>query len=378
MIPITKPYFNNDERKAVAQTIASGWVLQGPRVEAFEEKLKEYIGTSYAIATSSATTALHMALMILGIGPGDEVLVPSFSYIASANCIVHAGATPVFVDIDPQTYNLDPSDIEKKISNKTKGIMVVHQIGLPADMPALLKIAKTHHLKIIEDAACGLGSKIKSQHVGTFGNIGCFSFHPRKIITTAEGGLLVTENKDWAKTAQMMRAHGADTSAYKRHDSKTFHKESFPIIGYNYRMSDVHAAIGLAQYKKLRKILSSRKEQAARYNRAFQNNPNLQLPHVPEGFTHTFQSYLLRIVDGEKIRNKLVTKLLEKGITTKYGISPSHLEPPYRTMYPSLTLPITEKAALETIILPTYVQLSRRQQDHVIQSFLDELTKLLP
>lgn len=371
MIPVAKPEITDKDAQAVADTVKSGWILQGPKVTEFESKLGAYIGAPYAVATSSATTAMHLGLLAAGIKQDDEIIVPSFSFIASANCIRHVGAIPVFVDIDPLTYNMDPADVERKITKKTKGILAVHQIGLAADMEHLTKIARTHKLSIFEDCACGLGSTINGKHVGMWGVWGAFSFHPRKAITTAEGGLLVTKNKALAHTVSMLRAHGADVDVAKRHKSHTVMLESYPLVGYNYRMSDIHASLGLSQFARMNKMLQTRLSLAARYNEAFRNHPVIQIPYVPKGFYHTYQSYMVRLRNGGKIRNRLMQKLLDTGIATRAGVMASHLEAPYRAMYPKLKLPETEKAAAETIILPLFPQMTSKQQKIVIREVLN-------
>lgn len=377
IIPVAKPYFTKDDEEAVAAVVRSGWVLQGPKVEAFEKWLGNYIGSRYAVATSSATTAMHLGLLASGIGPGDEVLVPSFSFIASANCIVHAGATPVFVDIDPMTYNLDPADVERKITKKTKGILAVHQVGLAANLPALAKLARTAKVLLFEDCACGLASKINGNHVGNWGVWGAFSFHPRKAITTAEGGLLVTGDKQIAKAVSMLRAHGASIDVKRRDASRKVMFESYPLIGYNLRMSDIHAALGLSQFTKLTSILEARQEVAARYHKAFFGHPVIVPPFTPPGYYHTFQSYMIRLKGGARIRDRLMQKLLDVGIATRRGIPSAHLEAPYRRLYPRLKLPHTERASLETLTIPIYKGLTLKEQDFVIDRILTFTAQLM-
>ncbi len=375
-IPIAKIFTTQDDQKAVAKVIASGWILQGPKVAEFEKLVASYVGAPYAVASSSATTALHMSMVLLGVGPGDEVIVPSLSFIASANCIVHAGATPVFVDIDPRTYNLDPNLIEPLITKRTKAILSVHQIGLPADMKRILTIAKKYNLKVIEDAACALGARINGMHVGTFGNIGVFSFHPRKAITTAEGGILVTKAASFAKQAQMIRSHGASVNPASRHVSKKVILEPYPIIGYNYRMSDIHAALGIAQFGKFDTILKKRTALVKRYNRAFSKNLRIVTPFVPPGFTHAWQSYQVRLPGLSRVRTKIMQKLLDIGIATRAGVMAVHMQQAYRKMYPKLKLPHTEKATLETITLPLFPQMTEGEQSYVIEQFEKILTSL--
>jgi perosamine synthetase len=377
MIPVAKPQMSKKDAKAVADTILSGWILQGPNVAEFEKILGTYIGTPYAVATSSCTTAMHLGLLACGIGHGDEVIVPSLSFIASANCIVHAGATPVFADIDERTYNIDPIDARRKITKKTKAILVVHQIGLAADMDAFMKLAKKHNLLIFEDAACGLGATINNRHVGTFGTWGAFSFHPRKAITTGEGGLLVTKSKKIADTVSMLRAHGADISVSTRHASKKILFEEYPLVGYNYRMSDIHAALGISQFARIKQIFSKRQRLADRYNKAFERVKSVIIPFVPTGYHHTYQSYMIRVEGGASIRNRIMQRLLDRGIATRAGVMASHLTKSYRAMYPNVHLPITEKVAKETIILPLYPQMTHKEQDYVINELKKTLASFL-
>lgn len=376
MIPVAKPYMTKADEIAVAAVVRSGWILQGPKVEEFENQLAQYIGAPHAVATSSATAAMHLGLLAAGIGPGDEVIVPSFSFIASANCVVHAGATPVFVDIDPRTFNMDPVDVERKITKKTRAILAVHQVGLAADIETLSKITRTHKLLLFEDAACGLGSTIHGKHVGNWGVWAAFSFHPRKAITTAEGGMLVTKNKKIAEIVRMLRAHGADIDVKKRDASRKVMIEQYPFVGYNFRMSDIHAALGLSQFARIKEFLAVRQRLAKVYNKAFKDHPCIQIPYVPKGYFHTYQSYMIRLrparsgTSADTVRNKVMQKLLDAGIATRAGVMASHLAAPYRKMYPNLHLPETEKAAAETIILPLFPQMTEKKQQYVIEELL--------
>lgn len=367
IIPVAKPEITNEDASAVAETVRSGWILQGPKVEEFEKLLNHYVDLPYAVATSSCTTAMHLGLLAAGIGPGDEVIVPSFSFIATANCVVHAGAVPVFADIDPRTYNIDPVDVERKITKKTRGILAVHQVGLAADMPRLAQVARAAKVLLFEDCACGLGSTINGKHVGNWGRWGAFSFHPRKAITTAEGGMLVTENRKIAEIVRMLRAHGADIDVKKRDTSRKILIEEYPLIGYNFRMSDIHAALGISQFSRMKKLLEIRQRLAGIYNTAFKNHPGIRTPFVPSGYFHTYQSYMIRLRAN---RDRVMQKLLDRGIATRRGVMASHLETPYRRMYPRLKLPETEKAAAETLILPLFPQMTEREQKCVIATLL--------
>ncbi len=376
LIPVAKPFFTKEDEQAVASVVRSGWVLQGTKVEAFEKRIGAYVKSPYAVATSSATTAMHLGLLASGIGPGDEVLVPSFSFIASANCIVHAGATPVFVDIDPDTYNLDPKDVARKITKKTRGILAVHQVGLAANLPELFRIARAAKIQLFEDCACALASTINGKHVGNWGTWGAFSFHPRKAITTAEGGVFVTANRSLAHTVSLLRAHGASIDVKKRDASKKVLFESYPLIGYNLRMSDIHAALGLSQFTKLQTILASRQKTAKRYTEAFSGHSVIVPPFVPEGYFHTYQSYMIRLRAGAPLRDRLMQKLLDAGIATRRGIPSAHLETPYRKLYPRLSLPHTQRASAETLTIPMYHGLTKEEQEYVIENILTLVSKL--
>lgn len=371
MIPITKPLFDSWEEKAVIQVLRSGWVTQGPKVAEFEDLVCKYTDAKYAVATTSATTALSLSLHMLGIGPGDEVIVPSFSFIATTNVAIHVGAKPIFVDIDPRTYNIDPQKIEAAITKKTRAIIPVDQIGLPCDLDEIYKIAKRHKLHVVEDAACALGSIYKEKKIGSFGELVCFSFHPRKAITTGEGGMITTNNKRYADKLRILRHQGMSVSDVARHKSKKIIRESYPVIGYNFRMSDIQAAVGVEQMKKLPKILRKRAELAKRYTKAFSGTGNITPPFVPEGYVHNWQSYMVRLKSGVKItRDKLMQKLLDDGISSRTGIMMAHKEPPYRKMYPKLILPETESANKETVVLPLYYQMTNNEQDYVIDKVL--------
>lgn len=373
-IPITKPYFTKDEEKEVIDVLRSGWIVQGPKVEAFEKKIAAYAGAKYAIATSSCTTALHLALLLLGIGPRDEVIVPSFTFIATANSVLYTGATPVFADVAKDTYNLDPEDVKRKITKRTRVIMPVHQAGLAASMQEIVQIAKSSNIFIVEDGACALGSRINGRHVGTFGEIGCFSFHPRKSITTAEGGMLVTNNEEFAKRALVLRAHGMSVSDRERHESKSFINETYDVLGYNYRMSDIHAAIGLAQLRKLEFILEKRTALASRYTKYLSEIPYIIPPSFPQGYTHTFQSYVIRLSeDCPFSREQIMAKLFKKGIGTRIGIKACHLEPLYRNQ--KVQLPNTELLAKNIITLPLYTSMTQNEQDFVVNNMHKIITE---
>ncbi len=365
-IPIAKPYIGEDEKQLVSEVIDSGWVSQGPKVAEFEKRFAEYVGVKYAVATTSCTTALHAAISLSGVSTGDEVIVPSLSFIATANTAVHCGAIPIFVDIDPETCNIDVNKIEEAITEKTKVIMPVHQMGLPAEIDSIKKIAANHGLKIIEDAACAIGSTYRGKKIGAHGNVACFSFHPRKVITTGEGGMITTDNEEFATRVKRFRHHGMSISDIERHESNEVIIESYPEIGYNYRMTDIQAAIGIAQLEKLQGILEKRREHAMRYNDAFRRISCLRVPSVPSYIEHNYQSYWIEILDNAPVtRDVFMKNLLKKGIATRRGIMAIHLEKCYSKY--RVFLPETERITKNTVLLPIYPSMTREEQNYVIQ-----------
>lgn len=377
-IPLAKPSFDKNESKAVERVLKSGWVTQGPRVSEFEQEVAKYCGAKYAVATTSATTALFLSLHVLGIGKGDEVIVPSFTFIATANVIMYVGAKPIFVDIDPATYNIDPEKIKAAITPRTRAIIPVDQVGLPCDMNNIAKIAIKHNLFIIEDSACGLGSVYKTKRVGSGTGIkaACLSFHPRKSITTGEGGMIMTNDAKLAKKARLLRHHGMAISDLKRHNSKKIIHESYPEIGFNFRMTDLQAAIGIEQLRKLPKFLELRSKIADRYTKAFKKSEFIIPPFVPDNIIPNWQSYVVRLRKNAKItRDELMQKLLNGGIATRKGVMAVHLEPAYKKIFGKISLPTTEESTRETISLPIYANMSKREQDYVINKILSYAKK---
>jgi perosamine synthetase len=373
-VPITKPLLGEAEELAVIEVLRSGWLVQGPKVAEFEREVAAYVGAKYAVATSSCTTALHLALLVHGVGPGDEVIVPSFTFIATANAVLYTGAKPVFVDIDPRTYNLDPASVEAAITPRTRAIMPVHQLGLAADMDRLSAIASRYHLDIIEDAAPAIGATYEARRVGGLGNPACLSFHPRKVITTGEGGMLLTDSIAMAERARTLRAHGMSVSDFARHSAEDVVFEQYHELGYNYRMTDVQAAIGIEQMKRLDAIIERRREVAWRYAQALSGLEGLQLPFSSRATPHTYQSYMIELVPATGIsREALMRQLLVAGVATRRGVMAIHREPYYRERYPTLALPVTESAARHTLLLPTYPSMTSTEQEYVIEHLLRAL-----
>jgi perosamine synthetase len=369
MIPVAKPFFGAEEEQALVAALRTGWVSQGPRVAEFEQCFAKYVGAEYAVAVSSCTTALHLAMVAAGINAGDEVLCPSLSFIATANCIRYVGAQPMFVDIDPLTYNLDPNLVEAAITSRTRAILAVHQVGLPAPMKELAEIAERHGLVLIEDAACAIGAVFCGQKIGRPHSLmACFSFHPRKILSTGEGGMITTHDGTLATRLRRLRQHGMTTSDLARHGATTVTFESYDELGYNYRMTDLQAAIGLEQLRRLDDMLQRRRYLASRYSAALRSSGWLQPPHEPAGCLHNFQSYMARLTPQSPLhRDELMQLLLDQGISTRRGIMASHQEAAYCDKDWSRRLPETERAASETIILPLFHQMTEEDQDYVIE-----------
>lgn len=378
-IPITKPVLDADDYESLRAPIESGWVVQGPKVKEFEQKFSVFTGASDAIACTSCTTGLHLGLAAMGIGPGDEVIVPSFTWVASANVVAHCGATPVLCDIDLATFNIDPDDVEHRITSKTKGIIPVHLFGLPADMDAISTIAQRHNLFVVEDAACGLGSRWNGQHVGTIGDFGAFSFHPRKAITTGEGGMVLARNPDHFPLVRTLRDHGASKDDLARHNAKAaFLLSQFEHLGYNYRMTDIQGALGSSQMDKVNYILDGRTKRAHRYDKLLKELPWLQPPRVPENAVHGYQSYVCLFAPEEPSmanvdalhgqRNEVMLAAEKLGVSTRQGTHAIHGLGYYQRTYGygSDDMPKSWLADQLTIALPIYPQMTDAEQDYVV------------
>jgi perosamine synthetase len=365
MIPITRPAVGEEEAQAAAEAVRSGWLSQGMRVAEFERAVADFVGTTEAVATTNCTSALHLSLIAAGVGPGDEVVCPSFTFIATANAILHTGAVPVFVDIDPETFNITAEAAGRAINSRTKGIMPVAQIGLAVDTPAITQLAHGLGIAVIEDAAPSLGATIGEGRTGSFADFTCFSFHPRKSITAGEGGMITTNDGDAAGLLRQLRSHGASTSDLSRHRTGTTTIEQYDVLGYNYRMTDVQAAVGIVQMGKLPAILAERRERAQRYNELLGGDERFRVPSEPAGFRHTYQSYCIRLRSGRP-RSDVMNRLLEVGIATRRGVMAIHREPFYRERYPDVSLPVTERASEETLLLPLYVGMTDDEQDQVV------------
>lgn len=374
-IPFARPDFDESEAQAVADVIASGWVSQGPKVAQFEAMFAERIGAAHAVATTSCTTALHLALVLADVGPGDEVICPSYTFIATANAVLYAGATPVFAEIDPVTWNIDPEDALRRVTPRTKAILPVHQVGLPADLDELKPIAD-RGIAIIEDAACAIGATYRGRPIGSLGYTACWSFHPRKTISMGEGGMLTTDDASAAERAKRLRSFAASVSDHDRHQTRGVVYEEYRELGYNYRMTDIQAAIGIEQLAKLDRLLARRQELAHRYDEAFAGIPGLQLPARPPYAHHPFQSYGLRLLPECPVgRDDLLRDLVADGVSCRRGIPPIHLEPLYRERFGSIALPITEAVAARSLFIPIFASLSDKDQSRVIDAVTRRMTR---
>ncbi|WP_374976581.1 DegT/DnrJ/EryC1/StrS family aminotransferase [Microbacterium trichothecenolyticum] len=366
-INVMVPWLGQEETDAAAEVIASGWIAQGPRVARFEQAFAKTMQARYAVATSSCTTALHLSLIVAGVGSGDDVVVPSFSFIATTNAVRYLGANPVFADVDPVTGNVTGHTVAEALTPQTRAVIAVDQGGVPVDIDDIRSFTDQLNIVVIEDAACGAGSIYKGLPVGAGAEIAAWSFHPRKLLTTGEGGMLTTSNPDWADRARHLREHAMSVSAAERHESVLPPAEEYTEVGFNYRMTDLQAAIGLVQLGRLPEIVARRREIAERYRAAIDDIAGLRAVADPEYGACNFQSFWVEVAEGYPTdRDGLLEALADEDISARRGIMASHRQPPYRDLTPEVGLPVTERLTDSTLILPVFHQLTQEDQDRVI------------
>lgn len=391
-IPVAKPWLDEREAEAAKRPILTGWVTQGPEVVDFEREFAQYVGTVHACAVSNCTTALHLALLAVGVKPNDEVITVSHSFIATANSIRHCGAVPVFVDIEPDTFNINSTLIENVITERTRAILCVHQMGMPCDLSAILAIARRHALPVIEDAACAIGSEVfwkgRWEKIGKpHGDIACFSFHPRKVITTGDGGMITTSNAKWDQQFRLWRQQGMSVPDTVRHGTSEVIFESYLEMGYNYRMTDIQAAVGREQLNRLPEIIRRRRLLAERYRDLFVDMPSIGLPEEPAWARSNWQSFCVRLPNGCN-QQQVMQAVLDAGIATRRGVMCAHREPAYSQepwscgsgpgqcgCRPGMCARLTESEHVQdqTIILPLFHQMTDVEQERVVAALRQAL-----
>jgi len=380
-IALARPAFDEREEQLLLEVVRSGWVGQGPRVAEFERRFAERVGARQGVAVSSCTAGLFLMLHAHGIGPGDEVIVPSLSFIASANAITHCGAIPVFIDVEPRSYNIAPDAVAAAVGPRTRAVMIVHQVGLPADLDGIGAVAERHGVAIFEDAACALGASYKGRPIGggASGHPACFSFHPRKIVVTGEGGMITTDDEALAARLRRLRHQGMSVSDLERHRARQVIIEEYPEIGYNFRMSDLHAALGLAQLAKLDELLEGRRVIAARYGELLEDVAGVEAPSAPDFAVPNHQSYLVRLVGADaKARNQVMQELEEQGISTRRGLMAIHRETPYRDARCVGALSQTELASDQTLAMPMHAGLDAADVDRVVSALGGAVARCCP
>ncbi|WP_329129629.1 DegT/DnrJ/EryC1/StrS family aminotransferase [Streptomyces sp. NBC_01476] len=365
-IPVMIPWLGAEEAQAAADAVLSGWVAQGPRVAAFEAAFAERVGAGHGIAVSSCTTALHLALVALDLGPGDEVIVPSLSFIATANAVRYVGAEPVFAEVDLTTGNVTAATVDAVRTERTRAVIAVHQGGVPADVHSLRDRCAGWGLALVEDAACAIGSTVGGSSVGRGALLAAWSFHPRKVVTTGEGGMITTDDAQWAQRLRRLREHGMNASAAQRHAATTPVLESYLEVGFNYRMTDIQAAVGLVQLGKLDEMVARRRALAARYDALLRDVPGLRPVRDPAHGRSNFQSYWVLLAEDFPVgRDEVLAALSAAGVSARRGIMAAHLEPAYAG-HPHIPLPVTERISRDSLILPVFHTMTEEQQDRVV------------
>lgn len=373
MIPVARPVLGEREALAARRAILSGWVTQGPEVAAFEREFAAAVGAPHACAVSSCTTALHLSLLAMGVGPGDEVVTVSHSFIATANAVRYCGATPVFVDVQLESFNIDVTLVEAAITSRTRALLVVHQLGMPCDLASLVSTARRHGLPLIEDAACAVGSEIlwdgEWQRIGRpHGDLACFSFHPRKVLSTGDGGMVVTKSAEVDAQLRLLRQHGMNVPDTVRHASAEVVFEDYPVVGFNYRMTDIQAAIGREQVAQLTEIVVRRRELAARYARKLAGVPGVVVPVEPAWARSNWQSYAVRLTAADQ--RMVMQRMLDAGVSTRRGVMNAHRERAYPpgTWRAGGSLARGEQAQDTAVVLPLFHQMTTSDQDRVIDA----------
>jgi dTDP-4-amino-4,6-dideoxygalactose transaminase len=370
-VPVMKPTLGAEEAEAAADAVLSGWVAQGPRVAEFEAAFAARTHATHAVAVSSCTTALHLSLVVLGVGPGDEVIVPSLSFIATANAVRYVGATPVFADVDLSTAALTGKTIDQVLTSRTRAVILVHQGGVPADVDEVRALCDPLGIAVVEDAACAAGSTYRGRPVGADALLAAWSFHPRKVITTGEGGMLTTDNPEWAARLRRLREHGMSVSAAERHAAKQPVLEEYLETGFNYRMTDIQAAVGLVQLRRLEDIVSRRRELAARYRQLLAGLPAATPVGDPVYGTTNYQSMWVTLDDDFPLgRNELLAAMNEAGVSPRRGIMAAHREPAYAG-HPHIDLPNTDRLTDTSLILPLFHDMTMSEQDRVVAALFD-------
>lgn len=371
-IPIAKPTLDEREVEAVRRVILSGWVTQGPEVTAFEREFAEFVGAPHACAVSSCTTALHLALLAVGVGAGDEVITVSHSFIATANAIRYCGARPVFIDIEPGTCNMDPALIEPALTERTKAILCVHQLGMPCDLSRIVAIGRTQGIPVIEDAACASGSEIlwdgRWERIGKpHGDVACFSFHPRKVITTGDGGMITTANAELDRRCRLWRQHSMSVPDTVRHGARDVIFETYPEVGFNFRMTDLQAAVGRVQLTRLSSIVDDRRRIAQEYASRLQPIHGVALPTEPAWARTNWQSYCIEVAESFD-QKAVMQRMLDDGVSTRRGVMNAHLERPYRSDVLQTRLQRSERAQQRGVILPLIPSMTTWQVQRVCDS----------